>query len=183
MARMATKVSICSQCQLHVYTIFLVSLVVNSPPANVSVREAGSIPGSGRSPGGGHDNPLQYSCLENPMDRGVWWATFHSVHTPLECLSMHAPYFYFSDILERTEQKEMDFVRSSLDIWETFASHSWACVLYCLFHIFLLRSFSWQEGHPLTSNPTYLLARIQSKCLSVNPTTQAFLVISLFPTQ
>ena len=103
--------------------------------------------------------------------------------TPLECLSMHAPYFYFSDILERTEQKEMDFVRSSLDIWETFASHSWACVLYCLFHILLLRSFSWQEGHPLTSNPTYLLARIQSKCLSVNPITQAFLVISLFPTQ
>ena len=34
-----------------------------------------SIPGSGRSPGGGHDNPLQYSCLENPMDRGDWWAT------------------------------------------------------------------------------------------------------------
>ena len=34
-----------------------------------------SIPGSGRSPGGGHSNPLQYSCLENPMDRGAWWAT------------------------------------------------------------------------------------------------------------
>ena len=121
MAGMATKVSVCSQCQLHVYTIFLVSLVVNSPPANASVREAGSIPGSGRSPGGGHDNPLQYPCLENPVDRGVWWATFHSVtksQTQLEYLSMHAPYFYFSDILERTEQKEMDFVRSSLDIWD-----------------------------------------------------------------
>ena len=39
----------------------------------------GSIPGSGRSPGGGHDNPLQYSCLENPMDRGAWWATVHGV--------------------------------------------------------------------------------------------------------
>ena len=35
-------------------------------------RDAGSIPGSGRSPGGGHGNPLQYSCLENPMDRGAW---------------------------------------------------------------------------------------------------------------
>ena len=35
----------------------------------------GSIPGSGRSPGGGHGNPLQYSCLENPMDRGAWQAT------------------------------------------------------------------------------------------------------------
>ena len=38
-----------------------------------------SIPGSGRSPGGGHGNPLQYSCLENPMDRGAWWATVRGV--------------------------------------------------------------------------------------------------------
>ena len=41
--------------------------------------DAGSIPGSGRSSEGGHGNPLQYSCLENPMDRGVWWATVHGV--------------------------------------------------------------------------------------------------------
>ena len=41
--------------------------------------DPGSIPGSGRSPGGGHGNPLQYSCLENPMDRGAWWATVHGV--------------------------------------------------------------------------------------------------------
>ena len=39
----------------------------------------GSIPGLGRSPGGEHHNPLQYSCLENPMDRGAWWATVHRV--------------------------------------------------------------------------------------------------------
>ena len=39
----------------------------------------GLIPGSGKSPGEGNDNPLQYSCLENAMDRGVWWATFHGV--------------------------------------------------------------------------------------------------------
>ena len=38
-----------------------------------------SIPGSGRSPGEGNGNPLQYSCLENPMDRGTWWATIHGV--------------------------------------------------------------------------------------------------------
>ena len=38
------------------------------------VNDTGSIPGSGRSPGAGHGYPLQYSCLENPMDRGVWWA-------------------------------------------------------------------------------------------------------------
>ena len=40
---------------------------------------AGSVPGSGRSPGEGHSNPLQYSCLENPMDRGAWWAMVHRV--------------------------------------------------------------------------------------------------------
>ena len=42
-------------------------------------REAGSIPGSGRSPRGGHANPLQYSYVENPIDRGAWWATVHRV--------------------------------------------------------------------------------------------------------
>ena len=56
-------------------------------------RDAGSIPGSGRSPGGGHGNPLQYSCPENPMHRGAWWATVHRVTksmTGLEWLSTHA---------------------------------------------------------------------------------------------
>ena len=41
--------------------------------------DVGSILGLGRSPGGGHGNPLQYSCLENPLDRGAWWATVHRV--------------------------------------------------------------------------------------------------------
>ena len=43
------------------------------------IRDVGLIPGSGRSPGGGHGNPLKYSCLENPMDRGAWGATVHGV--------------------------------------------------------------------------------------------------------
>ena len=51
--------------------------VVKIPPANAG--DVGSIPGWGRSPGGGHGNPLQYSCMENPMDRGAWWATVHRV--------------------------------------------------------------------------------------------------------
>ena len=56
------------------------ALVVKNPTANVGdVRDAGSIPGSGRFPGEGHGNPLQYSCPENPMDRGAWWATVHGV--------------------------------------------------------------------------------------------------------
>ena len=53
-----------------------VALVVKNPPASVgNERDLGSIPGSRRSLGGGHSNLLQYSCLENPMDRGAWWAT------------------------------------------------------------------------------------------------------------
>ena len=57
-----------------------VALVVKNLPAKVGdVREEGFIPGLGRSPGGGHGNPLQYSCLENPMDRGAWWATVPGV--------------------------------------------------------------------------------------------------------
>ena len=44
-----------------------------------NVGHSGSIPGSGRSPGEGNGNPLQYSCLENPMDRGAWWTTIHGV--------------------------------------------------------------------------------------------------------
>ena len=57
-----------------------VSLVVKNLSASAGdVRDIGSIPGSGRFPGGGHGNLLQYSSLENPMDRGVWWATIHRV--------------------------------------------------------------------------------------------------------
>ena len=48
-------------------------------PMQVDIRDVGSIPGLGRSTGGGHGNPLQYSCLENPMDRGTWWAAVHRV--------------------------------------------------------------------------------------------------------
>ena len=57
-----------------------VALVVKNPPANEGdIRHKGSIPGSGRFPEGRHGNPLQYSCLENPMDRGAWQATVHRV--------------------------------------------------------------------------------------------------------
>ena len=54
-------------------------MLKNLPTNAGDIRDSVSIPGSGRSPGGGHGNPLQYSCLENPMDRGVWQATSHRV--------------------------------------------------------------------------------------------------------
>ena len=56
------------------------ALVVKNPPANAGdTRDAGSIPGLGRSPVGGDGNPLQYSCLENPMNRRAWPVTVHKV--------------------------------------------------------------------------------------------------------
>ena len=57
----------------------MVQLVKNSPANAGDAVDMGLIPGLGRSPGGGHGNPLQYSYLENPMDRGAWRATVHGV--------------------------------------------------------------------------------------------------------
>jgi len=70
-------------CIIYIYYMYEAShmaLVVKNLPANAGdIRDPGSIPGLARSPGGGHDNPLQHSCLENPMDRGAWWAAVHGV--------------------------------------------------------------------------------------------------------
>ena len=59
-----------------------VGSVVNNPPANSG--NVGSIPGSGRSPGENNGNRLQHSCLEEPIDRGAWWATVHGVTKELD---------------------------------------------------------------------------------------------------
>ena len=70
-----------------------VVLVVKTPANAEVIRDLGLIPGSGRSPGGGHGNPLQYSCLENSMDRGAWQVTVRRMaksRTRLKQLSKHA---------------------------------------------------------------------------------------------
>ena len=65
--------------------------VVENPPTNAGdTGDVGLIHGSGRSPGEGSDNPLQYACLENPMDKGAWWATVPGVTKSWTRLSMHA---------------------------------------------------------------------------------------------
>ena len=69
----------------------MVLLVKNPPAIAGDRRDSDSMPGSGRSSRGGHVNPLQYSCLENPMDGGAWWSTVHRVEksrTQLRQLSM-----------------------------------------------------------------------------------------------
>ena len=81
---------------LFIYSLFRafqVVLVVKNLPANAEdIRDAGLIPGLGRSPGEGNGNPFQYSCLDNPMDRGAWRATVYGVTkrwTRLKQLSTH----------------------------------------------------------------------------------------------
>ena len=68
-----------------------VALVAKNLPANAGdARDTGSVPGLGRSPGGGHGNLHQYSCLENPVDRGDWRATVHSVEKSHTRLKRHS---------------------------------------------------------------------------------------------
>ena len=72
--------------------------MVKNPPANAAdTGDVGSIPGLERSPGGGHGNPLQYSCLENPMDRWAWRATVHGVAKELDMTeaTKHSQYIYY----------------------------------------------------------------------------------------
>ena len=85
-------------------------MVKNLPNAG-DLKDAGPIPGLGRSLGEGHGNPLQYSCLESPLDRGAWWATVHRVAKSwawLKRLSMHtracAHYIYAHIICTSTNK-------------------------------------------------------------------------------
>ena len=73
------------------------SVVKNPPAKKGAAADTGSVPGSGRSPGEGNGNPLQYSCLENPLDRGAWWATVHGVAKSQTWLSNWA-YTHSQDI-------------------------------------------------------------------------------------
>ena len=65
-------------CMYNWWTSQVVLVVKNTPASARDVTDMGSIPETGRSPGEGNGNPLQYSCLENPMDRGGWWAIYSS---------------------------------------------------------------------------------------------------------
>ena len=64
---------------MNIYRLSWASLVAQTVDSACNAGDLGLIPGWGRSPGGGHGHPLQYSCLENPTDRGAWQATVHGV--------------------------------------------------------------------------------------------------------
>ena len=86
--------------------------MVKNPPANTGdIRDGGSIPGLGRSPGEGNGNPLQYSCLENFMDRGTWRATVHGIAKSWTRLSDFTFTFHFHSL-----EKEMA-THSSVLAW------------------------------------------------------------------
>ena len=92
-----------------------VALVVKNLPANAdNLRDTASIPGSGRSPGGGYGNPLQYSCLENPMGRRAWWATVCRVaksRTQLKWLNTYTHVFIEKSPSWRLVLSDKDFWR------------------------------------------------------------------------
>ena len=142
-------------------------LVVKNPPTNAGdVRDVGSIPGSGRSPRGGHGNLLQYSCLENLMDRGAWWATVHRVAkswTWLKQLSMHAR-------THRATILTILNVQFSGIIYLHLSGDRWLCSVYLQ-----NSSYSWAETlYPLNSFPfpsTLNSWQLPSYFVSMNQTT------------
>ena len=99
-----------------------VALVVKNPSAIAGdIRDVSLIPGLGRSSGGGHGNPLQYSCLENPTDRRAWWATVHRFtkkQTPLKRLSMHAHTTLVRKYYSHFTDKEMVQSGNSVQVME-----------------------------------------------------------------
>ena len=121
---------------------FQVALVINNLPANAGdSRDLGSIPRLGRSPGKGNDNPLQYSCLENPMYRGTWQAMIHRVtksHMRLKWLSTHI--FLLNDPIKR--------VLTFYPFW------SLSSFLNRYFFLFPLCCVTWHAGSYLTRDQT-----------------------------
>ena len=97
--------------------------MVKNPPINAGdISDMGLIPESGRSPGGGHGNPLQYSYLENPRDRGAWWATVHGVTkswTQVKQLSKQA-YMYVYLIHFAVHLKQTQHCKSTKFQWKNY---------------------------------------------------------------
>ena len=98
------------------YMVFIIPRWLSGKESAHQCKTAGWIPGSGRSPGGGHGNPLQCSCLENPMDRRAWQATVHRLAkswTQLKQFSMHVQ-----------TQRWMASAMASVNLWLTLVNVS-----------------------------------------------------------
>ena len=87
-------------------------------PANAgNITDMGSIPGWGRSPGEGHGNPLPYSCLENPMDRGTWWATLHRIAKSQTWLKLLSTVLEQWNEPDTSKSANFPFVWGDLSCW------------------------------------------------------------------
>ena len=115
-------------------------VVKNSPASVGRIRDVGLITGLGRSPGGENGNPLQYSCLENSMDKGAWRATIHGVtksQTRLKQLSTHTQEMPLSPTWTEFRKKRYNFtIKALLFIFKNRPVHSHVCVV------------SWRAYHP-----------------------------------
>ena len=122
-----------------------VVLTVKNPPANAG--DVGSVTGSGRSPGEVHDNPLKYFCLENPVNRGAWWATVHRVAkcwTWLKQLSMHAKSWTY-DFLFSME------INNSHPISQSSATFKMSEIMHRAIHILSLYQCQFTTDESLSS--------------------------------
>ena len=92
--------------------------MVKNPPTNAGdIRDVGSIPGLGRCPGGGHDNPLQYSYLENPMDREAWQVTIHRVSKSRTRLKLY--------LVSTRKPPNINRKWGQTTSWSSLISHDW----------------------------------------------------------
>ena len=134
--------------------------MIKNPPANAGgTRDVGSVPGLGRSPGGGHGNPLRYSCLENPMDTGAWWATVHRAEksrTQMKRFSMHSMYKFCQEKCLLTAPgpllKEINWIYSNILKMISWASH------FCSLEFDLVHEPTLMSGplRPQASHPSHL---------------------------
>ena len=115
-----------------------------------NVGDLGSVPGSGRSPGEGNGNPLQYSCLENPMDRGAWWATVHGVTKSWSGLSEWHSLFHLR-LWDTSEKEGLSSLLTGWDWRRGSLSHSCGPGLDLYLHSPLLYNLKW------ASNVSWLL--------------------------
>ena len=136
----------------------------------VDVRDVGLIPGLGKYPEGGHGNPLQNSYLENPVDRGAWWATVHRVtksRTLVKQLSTHSPRIYWSrfpltygnhwiDARISRQLNQIDSAKTALPSWtdrffrlsaQPFPWYHPSCLIFFFFLNFFFKDQCWVLLH------------------------------------
>ena len=126
------------------------------------------IPGSGRSPGGGNGNPFQYSCLENPMDRGAWWATVHGVTKSWTGLNMRAPRRAAAPATK--PQLIPGQLAGSLRSWTSLCMWTWRAL-----RMYLVITEQAQDGKKLHSTSQNATARETiSWCFPTQPASFSF---------